>query len=348
MSEVAPFLLVTIDTECDKTATWHAASPLSFRGVVEVVPELLQPLFAEFGIRPTYLLSPEVMTHADSCSVLRDARGVELGTHLHGENVLPQMRPGGPAGSRTADMQWEYEPQLEREKLAVLTELFVQQFGGRPKSFRAGRFGAGRYTGRFLRELGYLVDSSVTPHIRWTSPSGKSRPDYRWSREAPYTLGREGDIRRPGEGGLLEVPITIVAEGDLERTRSERPLWFRPWHSDADGLARIMDHVLAEPAWAGVRRPLVMMFHNVELIPGASPYPQTAEDVRRYIDMLKRVFEHAERRGLRSCTMHEYHTAFMAGVPAGPGDPRAPGVGRRVFGSLTRRDRSRAAARDAR
>ena len=341
MSEVASFLLVTIDTECDKTATWHAAAPLGFKAVVEAVPNRLQPLFADFGIRPTYLLSPEILTHPESCAVLREARDVELAAHLHGEYLLPQMKSGGLAGSRTKDMQWEYAPQLERAKLAVLTELFIQQFGSAPKSFRAGRFGAGRHTARFLQELGYVIDSSVTPHIRWTSQNGKKRPDYRRSDEMPYTLGPEGDIWRHGKSDFLELPITVVLAGALEGTDSRQPVWFRPWHSDTDMLINVLNYVLGQPTRGGVHRPLVMMFHNVELVPGASPYPQTEEEVMRYLDSLKRVFDYAEKRGLRSCTMTEYHSAYMAGREAGP-DNRASGSRREnaLLHRLRRRERT--------
>ena len=324
MNEVPSFLVVTIDTECDKTATWHAAAPLGFKAVVEAVPNRLQPLFADFGIRPTYLLSPEILTHPESCAVLREARDVELAAHLHGEYLLPQMKSGGLAGSRTKDMQWEYPRQLEHAKLAVLTELFIQQFGSAPTSFRAGRFGASPNTARFLQQLGYVIDSSVTPHIRWTSQNGKKRPDYRRSDEMPYTLGPEGDIWKQGRSDFLELPITIVPAGALEGTDSRQPVWFRPWHSDTDKLIDVLNYALGQPPRGGVHRPLVMMFHNVELVPGASPYPQTEGEVVRYLDSLKRVFEHAESRDLRSCTMTEYHSAYMAGGVAGP-DNRASG-----------------------
>ena len=78
MDTTPPLLLVTIDTECDKSSNWRAASPVRFRSVTEVIPESLQPLFEDFGIRPTYFLSPEVIAHPESCAVLREARNVEL------------------------------------------------------------------------------------------------------------------------------------------------------------------------------------------------------------------------------------------------------------------------------
>jgi hypothetical protein len=338
MNEVRPFLLVSLDTECDKTATWRTASPLRFSGVTTAIPEKLQPLFADFGIRPTYLLSPEVIAHPESCAVLREARDCELGTHLHGDYIMPEIKTWDFAGTVTGDMQCRYPPRLESAKLAVLTELFIQQFGFAPGSFRAGRFGVGHYTARFLAELGYLVDSSVTPHVCWSSGEGKAGPDFRQLDEMPYTVGRRGDIWRHGKGGLLEVPVTILPAGTLEGANSSQPAWFRPSYSDAAGLIRVMDCVLEQPPERGVYRPLVMMFHNVEVLPGASPYCQTEDDVARYLDSLKRVFEHAEKRGIRSCTMTEYHDAFMerrSGIQKGAAD--APRSGWAFFRRAGRR-----------
>ncbi len=39
------YLVVTIDTECDKSPTWHNSNPLTFKSIIEGVPELLTPLF---------------------------------------------------------------------------------------------------------------------------------------------------------------------------------------------------------------------------------------------------------------------------------------------------------------
>ena len=326
MSLLEPRLLVTIDTECDKSSTWRTATPLTFRGVTETIPGRLQPLFARHGIRPTYLLSPEVMTHPESVATLRSLRDVELTTHLHGDYIVPKIKTWDFAGSITDEMQWEYGEELERAKLATLTEMFQQQFGRPPLSFRAGRFGAGPHTGKILQELGYLIDSSVTPHVCWTSRRGVKRPDYRGYPEMPYTLGPEGDLAQGGTGGLLELPVTILPAGTVPGLDSPDPIWFRPWYSDADTLSRVLEWVLAQPPVNGVCRPLVMMFHNVELLAGASPYPQTEAEVQHYLDMLARVFELAARRGVKSCTMAEYHELFVnsASTPTRPPRPTGP------------------------
>ena len=54
-----------------------------------------------------------------------------------------------------------------------------------------------------------------------------------------------------------------------------------------------------------------MMFHNMELIPGCSPYSQTPEDVAVYIESLRATFETARELGIESRTLHEYYEEFM-------------------------------------
>ena len=52
---------VTIDTECDKSPDWTNSNPLSFKSILDGVPNKLQPLFQAYGIKPTSFLSPEVI-----------------------------------------------------------------------------------------------------------------------------------------------------------------------------------------------------------------------------------------------------------------------------------------------
>jgi hypothetical protein len=304
------YLLVTIDVECDKSSTWHTKTPVSFWGVLDVIPNKLQPLFEKYAIRPTYLLSPEVIINPGCQEVLRDVKNCELGCHLHGDYIVPNIKTWDLGGTITDNMQWEYPPELEREKLAVLTQMFIQQYGFPPVSFRAGRFGIGHRTGEWLTELGYKVDSSVTPHITWTSSKGIKFPDFQDFPEAPYRISYEGDIWRTGQSDLLEIPITItnlVNSGDL---KSSEVKWFRPFFSDTPTLKTIAQHLANEDHNSKLPRPLVMMFHNVELIPGGSPYPQSEEEVTQYLDGLSSVFEYAVQLGYTPCTLSEYYLHF--------------------------------------
>jgi len=275
---------------------------MTFHGVTIGIPVILNPLFKEFGIRPTYLISNEVMDDSACLNVLDALSDVELGTHLHGEYVPPANIDGGIEGTITSEMQWEYGYLLEKQKLVTLTEKFRSVFGRKPRSFRAGRFGAGPQTGRALLELEYDIDSSVTPHISWESRFGTTNPDFRSCPEFPYHIADDGNLFTQGTSRLLELPVTIVKLPEAPG----QPQWFRPWISGPDALAAIVEHVVQSNQNASIPRPLVMMFHNMEVFPGASPYPQTIADVDSYIGSLQQTFKFASQFNILPLTMSEY------------------------------------------
>jgi hypothetical protein len=315
-------LVVSVDTECDKGPAWRTQFPLSFRSVTEALPEVLMPLFRRHGVIPTFLLSPEVIQNDESVRVLGGLRDCELGTHLHGEFIEPGVRAGAVG---TYEAQCQYEAGIEREKLQNLTVLFEGRFGRRPTSFRAGRFAATGRTLSYLEELGYLVDSSVTPFRtnyfeggyacnHWGAPLRPYRPSAR-------------DLRKRGRLRVLEVPVTLLADSFaafpavLLRQLSDRIMrrrrvfaalglrpetkWLRPLRHTAAELIALADRVVS--TWRG-GPPVVLnvMFHSVEAVPGASPYAPVLGDVTRLVEDLARLFEHlrsmyaVDARGLSS------------------------------------------------
>ncbi len=312
-------LLVTLDVECDKSPSWRSQDPLSFRGVTEAIPKLLQPLFRRFGVRPTYLLSPEVIADRSCVAALGALADVELGTHLHGEYIGPAPQAEAIAGSLTWAMQGDYPAEVERAKLAQLTERFAQQFGYAPTAFRAGRFGIGPETGRWLFELGYRVDSSVVPHVCLRNPEGKERPDFRACPERPYFAGPRHDLFAVGDSPLLEVPVTVLADGVLPLARPMwpgaqcgGPTWFRPVYADAQTLVEIIRIVSSQQPG----RPLVMMFHNIELVANASPYSQSEAEVERFMQLLEVTFAAAQQAGVIPVTLSEFAAqSSLAGRP---------------------------------
>ena len=334
-------LIVTVDVEADSDKNWGTPDVRTFRNVLEAVPNRLHPLFAQYGVRPTYLVSPEVLQHNDCRAVLRNLSRCELGAHLHVEDVPPESIAVGPTRPRRG-MQWECAPEIERQKLQNLTQLFCNAFGKAPRSFRAGRFGIGHHTGKFLMELGYVVDSSVTPHVRWSWQEGAPIPDFTQAEELPYWVADDGDIFKNGGFGLLEVPVTILSAREGPSSRGSKPIWFRPWHTSRDLLRQVVRALACappsrrEPIWfrpwytsgdllqqvvralacaspsQGVRRPLVMMFHSVEVMAGASPYPQTEAEVEKYLSVLGAVFDTVADCGIKSCTLSEYREKFLS------------------------------------
>jgi hypothetical protein len=303
MTQARPdrWLFVTIDTEVDRDRDWRIARDASFASIVSGVPEVLQPIFDCYGVVPTYLLGAEVLEADDAIAALRSIQTrVELGTHLHSDLTAPGPRLTGPTmGGRLASTpQSALAPELERLKLATLTTLFTERFGERPRSFRAGRFALGAHTHTHLIELGYTVDSSVTPGLVWDF-DGHTVDYRRWS-TTPRWIEADG-------GRILEVPVAIrpgsrVAPfldsgrsllhraGRLALGERARMIWLRPSFFSGPAMVRYVAR--------STDRLLCVMFHSMEVIPGASPYAQSQRDVRRICDALRVLLDHCTAQGI--------------------------------------------------
>jgi len=303
-------IIVTIDVERDYGPNWQCPSEISYQNIVTCMPKVLSPLFLEFGIQPTYLVSPEVILEPESCAVIASLQNGEIGAHLHGEYVCPHPKVTSCSGNlgKIFEMQSEYEPEIELAKISNLVELIQQQLGVMPTTFRAGRFGIGHNTGRWLKLLGFQADTSVTPHVHWPTPSGRHDLDFRTFPEIPYRIAENGDIWKSGDSNFLEVPITILAPGKIQGI--DGPIWFRPSYHSSKTLTDIV-RIVAEEVSNGYNRPLVMMFHSNELQPGASPYTTTQNDVNIYLDKLRYCFEAALQFGFTPCTIKDYYKNFI-------------------------------------
>ena len=96
-------LVVTVDTEVDKSADWSVSESADFPIGHSCSPELMAPLCERFGIKATYLLSPEVIEDpASQQALLGLAAQHQLGAHLHGDFITPEPRPLAPQRWRHA------------------------------------------------------------------------------------------------------------------------------------------------------------------------------------------------------------------------------------------------------
>lgn len=282
---------VSIDTECDHDSQWVRSDPLTFESITEGLPHRLQPAFESVGAIPTYLLTVEVLENARCVDALNNLGGTfEYGTHLHAAFIEPEKKFHDYAGVDSPDFQCAYAPDIEFQKLENLTNLFEQELGYRPTSFRAGRYGASANSIDSLQRLGYKVDTSVTPHIRWSEPNAVV--DFRKAPEQPY-FPAQGEIAIPGEhtaSRILEVPVTVKPR--LFRD----PRWFRPWFATVEQMKEIFRYHLRKHNTQRVLS-INMMFHSMEIIEKASPYPQTADEVQRFLDDMQAALQWCAEEG---------------------------------------------------
>lgn len=283
--------ILTIDVEIDAGRKWHTANPASYEGVYTGIPKL-QALCDRYGVKPVYLISPAVMVDQQSVELLKslDCKCCELGSHLHGEYIEPQVKYSGTdfGGCDPGEMQCEYPKDLEFAKLKNLTDKFIELFGYPPLSFRAGRFGARGWTIDCLQQLGYTHDSSVTPFRNWHDIVDFSKP----GSLTPYHPSLD-DICQSGDATLIEVPVSITPE--LQ--------WLRPTpkFSDFEQCVKVIDWYeqnTSPPV-------LCSMFHNVELVAGKSPYCMTAADCTAMLQRIEDIFKLLSQRGYAFKTLSQ-------------------------------------------
>ena len=174
-----------------------------------------------------------------------------------------------------------------------------------------------------LLENSYLVDSSVTPFVSWTShkgvPGGKGGPDFIEYSPYPYIYNLK-------EGSLKEIPITIaptrfplnanwrlaqhyfshvdnrlVLRAFRKLLYGNQPVWARPVPGmTIDSFRSLLSEMKSK------RLPfLTMMFHSSELMPGCSMYWKDQEAIEKLYSLLTGFFSMLSQRNIDSITLSE-------------------------------------------
>ncbi len=316
------YFLLTIDTEEDNA--WN----LDFRPHTDVTVENIQylPPFQQFcneiGLRPTYLIDYPVAVDQTASAILRQLfkeGQCEIGTHVHPWCNPPYTEERNHRNSYLNNLP----PELQYDKLRVLTETIEERIGTRPVSYRAGRYGFDHSTVPVLEALNYVVDSSVVPLRNNKNPD---EPSFTKVSLLPYHLNRK-NVCQPGDSPIVEIPITVdftrKIPGWLKQAYPTLPdigirrilrilfgiemAWLRPSYASLAAMQRLAEVVIA----SGV--PILnMMFHSSELMPGGSPYNKTSEDVEQFLTKIKSLIAYlSERYALRFITLKEVPTLVL-------------------------------------
>lgn len=307
-----PLVFVTVDTEEDEWGAYTLRSP-------SVVNVKRMPAFQElcdrYGAQPTYFANWPVISDpegADTLAGLLEEGRCELGTHIHPWNTPPFGDWDGPHGSMLCSLPED----AVREKLSTIHYHIVERFGERPTTFRSGRWGMGSTVARVLVELGYAVDSSVTPLIDWSRDGG---PDYRDAPLHPYHFSPHAMLE-PDEGGeLLEFPVSVgFLRGDarrrarlreaarstflrsmglvgaLDRTGIASLRWLSPELSTAGEMVRLAENLVARGATS-----LHLTLHSPSLVPGLTPFVRSAGELQGFMQAIEDFFAYAAGKGFQ-------------------------------------------------
>jgi hypothetical protein len=271
------------------------------------------------GAIPVYLIDHPIVMDSQAVAMLRDwqDRGeCVIGTQLHPWVNPPFEEEVTPFNSFTGNLPIE----LQRAKLAALTEAIEQAFGRRPIVYRAGRYGVGAHTAELLEEAGYRLDVSVRALFDY---SGVAGPDFSRVRPEPYWVG---------DCALLELPLSAAFTGLLRRwgtslyPASARLPHLRSLLSRTGLLTRVAltpedmpladalvatGHLLDEGAQV-----ISISFHSPSVEPGHTPYVRTGAELAHFHAWWDGMFDFLARRDVRPASIDELLAAaeVMAGT----------------------------------
>ena len=285
-----PVAVVLVDAEED--FDWSAPFSRSNTSVQSVKQQWrAHRIFDRYGICPTYLVDFPIAVSPDAIAVLGDFRTsgkCEIGTQLHPWVTPPFDEEINERNSYAGNLP----PALERAKLQRLTRVIQDRFEIAPSVYRAGRYGLGPSTSRFLEELGYEVDTSVWPLEDLRRFVG---PDYAAATATAMWVGTERT--------LLELPVT---RGFVGLLRGSAPTFF-PYVTNAlgerlklGGFARrlgLAELITLSPE-GGTHAERVALtktllgqgqkiftfsYHSSSLVPGNTPFVRTQADLDTFL-----------------------------------------------------------------
>lgn len=293
----APQLIVAIDAE--EAFDWRFFS--SDNTLVDCTKDIfkVQPLFERFGLTPSYMIDYPVADQPEGQGPLLELfqdNKCELGAQLH-PWVTP---PIDERVSRKSSYTCNLPRDLIERKIASLTGRIEAVFGGRPRSFRTGRYGVSPEIWEILIEQGYLIDMSILPHIDLRPDDG---PDFRAYSPRSFWIDPEKK--------LLEIPVTAGLTGPMKSIGSQlhpvlsKGLLRRIHAQGIFARSGLLNRAMLSPEGNPVKEAINLVhslhrtgqnifavsFHSSSLSPGNSPYCKTEDDVARLLVWLETFFE---------------------------------------------------------
>ena len=311
-------LIVTIDTEEDN---WLPFSKSGYTTEnIRQVPGL-QRLFADVGIRPTYLTTYQVATNPESAAILREVaeqRTGEIGAHCHPWNQPPFEETASMKNSMLCNLPGE----LQIRKIETLHHTIQERIGVTPTAFRSGRWGYSAAVARALVKLGYKVDSSITAYTDWSAYFG---PDFSAIAPRAYRFDANDIYREAVDGELLEIPTSVeylqhnsMRSHCLYETIRRSPLrhlrllgllsWFGVLNRIAlsPEISRTADMIKLLTRLHDSKYPFATLwFHSSALVPGLTPFVRNKTDANAFLACLREIGTAAKDLGIESMTLTE-------------------------------------------
>jgi hypothetical protein len=311
-------LIVTVDTEEDN---WDRYSTIDnpVRNIERIA--ILQKIFDEFGVLPTYLVTYPVATNPKTVSVLKkilEDGKCEIGMHCHPWNTPPFEEEINIFNSMLCNLP----EHLQYRKLEFLKNAISKNFDISPVTFRAGRWAFGNGTAKIIHKLGFKIDSSVTAYTDWSKWHGV---DYQNVGPSPYYFSLNNIFKKVKEGELLQVPASVgFLQRNFDICNTATRLLNRPFFKRCriPGILqrlKILNKVALSPEASTSQNMIAlakrmqtlgfeyinMFFHSTSLMGGLSPYVTSKEGEVNFLKRIERFLSFSTRAGITSLTMSQ-------------------------------------------
>jgi hypothetical protein len=311
-------LVVTIDTEEDNWGDYSADS-FNIENIKKI--PLIQKLFDDFNVIPTYLITYPVATNKESVRILRRIHQqgkCEIGMHCHPWSTPPFEEERNAFNSMLCNLPYK----LQQKKMSVLNNTIKENFSIKATSFRAGRWGYNGDTAVVLKELDYKVDTSITAFTDWSEYSG---PNFSEMDPEPYKFNAPEIFQNEREGELTEIPASVgYLQENFNFCRSvDRRLnsrWFKKIHLRRIlATMKILNKVLLSPEASNSGQLIALtkifikkkyeiinlFFHSTSLLEGRSFFVKSKTDKEQFMNCLKEYFEFTTKAGIQSIKLSE-------------------------------------------
>jgi len=298
-------VFITIDTEEDNWGDYAVES------AVENITQLpvLQALLNKYGAVPTYMVNYPVVTSTSSVRILSsilEKGQCEIGAHCHPWNTPPYTEKLDSYHS----MMCNLPDDLLMDKLSNLHQAIKSNCGVTPVSFRAGRWGLNENVAQCIMELGYKIDTSISPFVDWSVNHG---PNFMGANTRPYKFNSDNIFKHIPNGQLIEIPATIgFLQQNFELHGAIYSLLKKPFFSKLHLLGilarlRLLNfHWLSPEVSSGEEMVLLakrfvksghtflnMSFHSTCMLPGKSPFVNSEKDLKEFLGRIEIFLKYA-------------------------------------------------------
>lgn len=301
--------VITIDTEEDQ---WDIYSTKF--NTVENINRLLslQEIFDKYDAVPTYLINWPVISDPKSSQIIKklcNEHNCEIGTHCHPWNTPPFSGEINEKNSMMCNLPSE----VIKHKMGRLHQTIVKTLNVEPRCFRAGRWGFGSNVAECIQQLGYTIDTSVTPFVDWLDYGG---PNYNGASTFPYYFEAKDILKQCSAGPLFEVPASVgflqynfeISNrirlmilstgirklrllGILDKLKLLNHRWLSPELSSAEDMIKLINVLVLKG-----HRALNFTLHSTSLLPGKSPYVQSEEDLDNFMKKIETILAYCNHK----------------------------------------------------